>query len=305
MNMRTDLSEVAQLIESCFASTLDAEGIHFVQYLRKVDESLRRGINTDHAFPNMSGFVWQEKGELIANCSLIPHSHQGRVTYLIANVTVKAEYRQRGIARQLTEAAIRWLKYRHQPAVWLQVREGNDIARHLYQKLGFKEKHHRATWVFEPAAASRVPVSPFIRRRKYSDWQQQENWLDLIYPRDIRWCLGLNARDFTPNLFHAMSNWMDDRQIDHYCVEKNGQLQAICTWCTSSRICPPLWLASDEAHDLDALSHLVPYVVNHLKIDRPIQINYPFTRSASSFTQVGFKLLHSLIWMKLTLANSV
>lgn len=301
MNMQTDLAEIAQLIETCFAATLDIEGINFVQYLRKVNESLKRGILGDTSFPNMSGFVWQEKGQVIANCSLIPHSYQGKITYLIANVSVRDDFRKHGIARQLTEASIKWLKYKKQPYVWLQVREGNEIAYHLYQKLGFIEKYRRNSWMIEPNTITRNSQSQFIHRRRISDWQQQNLWLDETYPLDIRWCLGLNSRDFTPSLLNAMSSWMDDRQLEHFSFHSNDQLKAVCSWQPSARLCPPIWLAAPEVYDHLALEFLVPYVVEQLKINKQVQINYPADRATNAFNKMGYKLLHSLKWMKLVI----
>ena len=96
MDLRRDLGEVATLIETCFAPTLDAAGHAAIQEMRMVSRAgpllwvLARAGNL---LPGLSqGFVWLEGGRIVGNVSVAP-AGQAR-TYVIANVAVDPAYRR-------------------------------------------------------------------------------------------------------------------------------------------------------------------------------------------------------------------
>ena len=66
-------------------------------------------------------------GRIVGNLSLIPFVRRGHVVYLIANVAVHPDYRRRGIARQLTQTALDYLRQRGVSSAWLQVRDDNPV----------------------------------------------------------------------------------------------------------------------------------------------------------------------------------
>ncbi len=69
----------------------------------------------------------------------------------ILTIAVRPEARRRGIARQLIEAAVAEAERRQAKSMFLEVADGNDAARALYQALGFAEES--------------------VRRRYYADGQ--------------------------------------------------------------------------------------------------------------------------------------
>ncbi len=151
VNVRQDLLAVADLIEVCFSSTLDEDGRDYLRHLRWAARDFNylswlQGAAERIAAP-LYGFVWEENGRIVGNLSLIPFVRRGHFVYLIANVAVHPDYRRNGIAHQLTQTALDYVRRRGVSSVWLQVRDDNPVAYHLYLSLGFIERsppHHLA-----------------------------------------------------------------------------------------------------------------------------------------------------------------
>src|SRR5512140_1249571 len=104
VNVGQDLLAVADLIEVCFATTLDEDGREYLRHLRSAARdasylTLLQRAAERIASPLM-GFVWEENNRVVGNLSLIPINRRGQSTFLIANVAVHPDYRGRGIGRQ-------------------------------------------------------------------------------------------------------------------------------------------------------------------------------------------------------------
>lgn len=182
-----DLNAVADLVETCFADTLDEDGKRYVQQMHAAARNPRylrwATAVADHVSMPLSGYVWEENGYLAGNLSLIPFLNQGRRYYLIANVAVDPSYRRRGIARAMTRTALDHAFSRGAASVWLHVREENLAAFNLYQSLGFRERARRTTW--ESGAPNQKPELLAIQRTsgitvnrfQRQHWNQQRQWL--------------------------------------------------------------------------------------------------------------------------------
>ncbi len=168
VNIRQDLLEIADLIELCFAKTLDEDGREYLRQLRWTARDLNylswlQGA-AERIAPPLYGLVWEENSRIIGNLSLIPLNRAGKLIYLIANVAVHPDYRQQGIGRLLTQEALEHLRQRGIDTAWLQVRDDNPIAYHLYRSLGFVERARRTTWISTPAApALQAAAGPGLR----------------------------------------------------------------------------------------------------------------------------------------------
>ena len=183
VNLRTDLVPLADLIEVAFADTMDNSGRAAVREMRTLSKlgpglSLLLGMN-DLAQGVGLGYVWIEDGRLVGNTSVYPANIPTGATWIIANVAVDPAYRGRGIARQLMQASLEMIRKRsrasHATAV-LQVEADNEIARHLYDRLGFVAERTWTQWRRGSTARNPQPFndpSIYITRRRANEWRAE------------------------------------------------------------------------------------------------------------------------------------
>lgn len=305
-----DLNDVANLVEGCFSDTLDADGRRYIQQMRSAARNpryLRWAMNfAENISMPLSGYVWEQDGEIVGNLSIIPLIKQGQRTHLIANVAVEESHRRQGIARALTRAALEELQRRGAPAVWLQVREGNPPALHLYQSLGFEERAARTTWEsmpgsFEAYAAGmrKPPASIRVTRRTANMWPQQERWLEQIYPPEVIWHLPLNPRALQPGLTGLLYRLFTGARQQQWAALRENSLLGVIAWTPGGGYLDHLWLASTPEQEDAAIRALLPYIRRHLPERRSLDLNYPAGRGAQAFREAGFQTHQTLIWMEL------
>jgi len=157
VHSRRDLGQIADLMEVCFAGSLDINGRAALRDMRIISRAgslmwwlgrLTGGI------PATDGFVWEEAGRIVGNVTLMPAGY-GR-GWVIANVAVLPDYRRRGIARTLMQAALDKVSQRGLFAV-LQVDSDNDSARTLYESLGFAAQRAFVRWRRSAVKAANNP----------------------------------------------------------------------------------------------------------------------------------------------------
>ena len=72
-----DLNAVANLVETCFADTLDEDGRRYVNQMHNAARNSRylrwAMAVADNVPMPFSGYVWEENGYLAGNLSLIPY----------------------------------------------------------------------------------------------------------------------------------------------------------------------------------------------------------------------------------------
>jgi len=157
VHSRHDLGQIADLMEVCFAGSLDINGRAALRDMRMISRAgplmwwlgrLTGGI------PETDGFVWEEAGHVVGNVTLMPAGY-GR-GWVIANVAVLPDYRRRGIARALMQAALDKVS-RRGPFAVLQVDSDNDSARTLYESLGFRAQRVFVRWRRSALKAANTP----------------------------------------------------------------------------------------------------------------------------------------------------
>lgn len=131
-----DLGALAALIEEAFREELAITRSSIVRDMRQMALLGPLAWAARPVMPFFTGYVWIEDGQLVGNVSLSRESEQAS-TWVLSNVAVKTEFRGRGIAGQLLDAAIAHVRQHRGRRILLQVRADNQVALALYRHRGF------------------------------------------------------------------------------------------------------------------------------------------------------------------------
>ncbi len=303
LDLRRDLGPVADLIEICFADHMDADGKEYLRQMRRAarDSSFLHwalGAAETVSMP-LSGYVWEESGQVVGNLSLVPLIKQHHAIYLIANVAVHPDYRRRGIARALTQRALDHAQGHGAASAWLQVREDNPSAYELYRSLGFVDRARRTSWLSQGL----IPQTSWlpglaISPRRSADWPRQRAWLRQAYPPEVTWNLPLSFNRYRSGVLFDMLRFISATDIRHWSVRLDGELAGVLTWEPSRMSADNLWLALSPSSPEEAISALLVHARNTLPHSRALSINFPAGQHARAFVAAGFLAQQTLIWME-------
>lgn len=303
-NARRDMLAAADLIESCFSTTLDPDGRRYLRHMRAVAKktsgsrwiTMASSMNT---LP-MAGFVWEESGVVVGNLNLVPFMSQGRRINLISNVAVHPDHRRKGIARALTTAALEKSQKRFASATWLQVRHDNQVAINLYTKMGFAPRARRTTWVSSPRSMSGEPPSGIrVTFRRPSHWSLQQSWLDQVYPPELRWHFPMKMISLMPGLWGWLHRFFNEIDVRHWAVERDRELLGVVSWQESRRYADHMWLAAPPEYEDIVLKSVLPYIRREHRLSRPVALDIPEFRAANTLEVAGLEKASTLIWMEI------
>ncbi|HSB65847.1 MAG TPA: N-acetyltransferase [Anaerolineales bacterium] len=306
LDMRRDLAKVADLVELCFYDTLDPEGRQYLNEMRRAAQntSLLGWASSliDESPMPPSGYIWEEDSRLVGNLSLIPISWQGRKGYMIANVATHPDYRGRGIAKALTTVALEHAKEHGSASVWLQVRQDNPAAIHIYEVSGFIERLRRTSWYSGPNNPDSKPM-PGVRitARQSRHWKLQREWLQQCYPIELTWNIPFDWTMFRPDIWGKLYRTFALDFLQHWSVERDGQLKGVVSWRHSNGFTDPIWLALPQAVDQDAILTLLAESRKAIHKTQPLSLNYPAGEAVEVLKLAGFYAHQTLIWMSIDL----
>ena len=303
LDTHRDLESVANLVELCFYDTLDPEGRSYLQHMREAARNANwvgwASSLADHAATPPAGLVWEEDGGLVGNLSLIPITCQGRRCYLIANVAVHPDQRGHGIGRMLTTVALDYIRSRKAPAAWLQVRDDNAAAIHIYQKLGFVERARRSTWLISgPAPQPDLPPGLSIAPRRANHWPQQRQWLEQLYPPELSWHLPVDWTLLQPGPLGLLYRMLSFESPRHWVSQRAGELLGALTWRNTPGFADHLWLAAPAQPEEAALLALLARARQSIPAHRQLTLNLPADVGPQVLRQAGFYAHQTLIWME-------
>ncbi len=309
LNILRDLPRVADLIELCFASSMDSDGRSYVQQMRRAsrDASFMRWASNaiESASMPLSGFVWEQDGRIIGNASLVPFRHKGKRLYLIANVATHPDHRRKGIARALTERVMQHARQRGVNDLWLHVRADNPGAVKMYADLGFVERAQRTTWRgskdghLSPAnspASNAAPGLPVVTKRHSRFWSQQLTWLNQLHPDELNWYRSTNWSSLKPGLWNWLYRLFVEFDLRQWAVQKEGRLQGTLAWLPSKRG-SLLWLACDPDADPESITLLLQRAHRDLGFRKNIKLEHPAGLQEEAIQAAGFEIARTLIWM--------
>lgn len=298
-----DLPRVADLVETCFSGTMDAEGQRFIQQMRRAGHDnrfLQWAANAvDSTSMPLSGYVWEESGSLVGNVSLIPFRSRGQKIYLIANVAVHPDQRRKGIARQLTEMALEHTRSRKADTTWLQVRDDNPGAIQLYNDLGFKEQARRTQWKAAPDRNLPSVNRDFeIRDRSASQWPKQKEWMERLYPEELAWYQPIPWIRFRPGLLPALYRFLLESETRTWTISNSSGLVAAISWLAGFGRSGQLWAALPEQSEPRTLSALLLHVRRVLDGHETLSLDLPGGIAVDELQAAGFSTRRTLVWMR-------
>jgi ribosomal protein S18 acetylase RimI-like enzyme len=304
IRLREDLRQIADLIEICFSQNIDAEGKDYIKHIRQTAENYSAFILENTTPENSSlpfhGYVWVENKSIVGNLTLIPLRNREKGSYFVANVAVHPDFRGRGIARQLTERAIQHVRYHRGKQIFLQVRDDNGVAIHLYEELGFDEMCRRTMWVYRPKGPSSLLLQPAVKvtTREKEDWNQQKLWLESLYPKEIQWNLPFRLEKMEPTFSNWITRFLYGEMQRTWSARKNSQLIGTVTMERSNDQHDYLWLASSPIWEDEVIQSVLPVVQKRAFLPKRLAVNYPVGRGRASFEMVNMHELNTLLWMK-------
>lgn len=303
LNIMHDLPAVADLVESCFSDTMDAESHRYIQQMRRAGRDnafIRWAVNAiETTSMPLSGYVWVENGQIIGNASLIPFRREQRKYYLIANVAVRPEYRRKGIGQALTRAAMANARQKHAHEIWLHVRDDNPGAIELYRRLGFMEIARRSTWRARPDRnASPVGLGITFTRNIHHAWLQQEKWLRRLYPDNLAWYQEVPWRSIRPGLAPALYRFFMDGDFKTWAAHVNTHTTAMLCWQPLHGTTDRLWAAIPQEGCQRVLTGLLLQARRSLHWRQVLTLELPAGEYSQAITSAGFNLHRTLLWMR-------
>lgn len=235
VRLHQDLGAIADLIELSFAATMDVSGKAAVQEMRglsKLGLLLPLVAMLDRGIRSMGqGFVWIDPatGNLIGNTSVFPAGHDN--LWAIANVAVHPAFRRQGIAQELMDTTLEWLKGIKAAGAVLQVEADNYAAIHLYEKLGFETLRNFKRWRRDlyRETPKRLPDAPAVNLRRGREWQQHYALAEQLRPNALGgmgWLRPTQPLLFRKKLWRRLLEGVAvDRKV-RWAIREQGELVA-------------------------------------------------------------------------------
>ena len=298
-----DLLQIADLIALCFEGQLDDDGKAYIHRMRQtaMSKNFSLWLHAGRSPVPLRGYVWEYNGDIVGNLTLIPFYRGNEWIYLIANVAVHPDFRQRGIAHHLTEKAMNNIQQKGGSAVWLHVRSENQVADHLYRSLGFIDKGSRTLWGL-PAGQNVVqPIveSPLvIRPREAQDWSAHREWFESNYPRNLAWYMSSESERFGPSVLRKALRFLNGQRMEHWAADYQGELAGMLSWEPNWKHADIFWLTADLNHEDDVITTLVPFASKrYFYRNRRLVINYPAGRGVKALRELHLQEESTLTWM--------
>lgn len=169
------------------------------------------------------GFVWVEQGRVVGNVSL--RRALGWGGFFIGNLAVHPDWQGRGIASALMQAALEAISERSGRWVGLEVRAGNQVARRLYERLGFRDVG-RTLHMLRPVGlpwAGDPPPRPSLRRGRSLDSTALIGLVHALVSESQRPLLELRKKeDYRPGWGRVLDCWLEGRREVWWVVEEAG-----------------------------------------------------------------------------------
>lgn len=313
-NPYRDSRPVAELIATAFRGKLGPDGEIALAEMRRVARwgpllwwLYWPGLVRSGAAP---GFVWVDRGRVLGNVSLRRALEWGG--FMIGNVAVHPDWQQRGIASALMESALEAISAQGGRWVGLEVRADNQVARRLYEHLGFREVG-RTLHMLRPAGLpwTREPIQHSVLRRGHGhDGAALIQLVRATVPAPQRPLLELRKDAYRPSWERTLNHWLEGRHEVWWVIEENGAI------CGAVRAVRKRGRRPDQLEVLVAPGYsgrfettLVHQGISSLRLvpKKMIEIVLPSPMESlvTVLEAVGFRKLRVLVQMRLALARHI
>lgn len=305
-----DLGPVAGLIAAAFKGQLGPDGEIALARMQRVARwspllgwLYWPGWDRTGSTP---GFVWVEQGRIVGNISL-RRALVGR-GFFIGNVAVHPNWRGRGIASALIEAALEVIATQGGRWVGLEVDADNRVARRLYERRGFQEVGstlHMLRSAGLSWSGGRVS-HPSLRRGCSRDKAELIRIVRALVPGTQRQLLELREENYRPSWERALARIIEGRREAWWVVEQAGTVHgAVRVARERGRRPDRLELLVDPAYEGSCEDLLTRQGLSSLRgvSNRMIEtlLPMPTEQSIAALETCGFRRLRVLIQMQLDL----
>lgn len=229
INLNKDIPQVLRLLEHVFGKTLGPEGRHLLISGRASGHEPAFLWRFSPAASSLAkGFVWEENGRIVANATLLTTRIPGR--YLVVNVAVHPQHRQRGIARQLMELLIEMVSQQNGREILLQVVKENAPAINLYHRLNFDSLGSQTTWYSHITRLNRLPDDgsrPAVTKLGRNDWQAAYELDRVSHSPLLNWPDTLPETSYRSRFWQRMIGMINGTRSETWVVQDGIQLQGL------------------------------------------------------------------------------
>lgn len=223
-----DLDAVIDLISVAFGDRLDPAGKATLVRMRRFARSgpLLQWVWALLGRATVApGLVWVVDGRVVGNVSV--RRARGSEGYLIGNVVVHPERRGQGIASALMKRAVKAVYRRGAHWVGLEVRADNDVARGLYERLGFREvgRTRHVLRAGDGSGANRPSPSDVMRRGRRRDGDALVRLMKAVIPEEQRPLLEVQEDDYRPGWGRRIEHWLRCEDEIWWIVEGDDRMK--------------------------------------------------------------------------------
>lgn len=323
VNVRTDLAAIADLIDICFGARMDEAGRATVRELRALSQAgpmLALLNRFDRLLDGIGhGYVYTEASHIVANVSIARAGYPRSmgVGALIANVATHPDYRRRGLARALMEAALEGIRAKGMDFAILQVESDNYGARDLYRQLGFSEERTFIRWVRPPYTRTPFPTGgdngPYITLRSAHEWREEYELARLVRPNrrgGVAWQRPTHPDLFRTSFWGALGRALNGQGSERWIARREDRtgiaaaLHVLTHFGSITRLellVHPNYRGKVESALLGAALY------HHADRYRTLHMEHPADDEGVSalLEEFGFERRNTLVHMRLELGNRV
>jgi ribosomal protein S18 acetylase RimI-like enzyme len=256
VNLRSDLGQLADLIEISFANAMDNRGRAAVQEMRTLAR-MGPGLSLLSALNQMGmgqGHVWVANGRIVGNVTVYPASERGfdGKTWVFVNVATHPNFQRRGIAEHLMHASMEMIRTHGARTAYLQVDADNMVARRLYNRLGFVEERGFITWrrsgLYHKPAPNNSGIH--IAHRRADEWRAEYELAQIVRPQllgGLGWLRPLAVTEFRRTPWQQVRDWLSFRSVERLVIRSDD----------GKRILAALWVENMLMNSSTSLTLLV------------------------------------------------